>query len=257
MRKPNTELCSHCSKVGVVAKGYCEACYRRQKKTGSLEYQRKGIRNICDIDGCDRHVVAHGLCDSHRKRVLRYGTTDSQRPTDWGQRTKHSLHTYWVDTKRKETLNMCDEWRNDFWVFVGDVKERPSKNHHLRVIDVERQLGSNNWQWVEGITAANRLTTKELKYRANQKHRIRATPEERYELMVKAGHKCEICDATVNGSDCSATGEGSTKKLCVDHCHDTGKLRGILCHKCNVGIGLFKDNQTLLQGAIDYLRRTK
>jgi hypothetical protein len=40
---------------------------------------------------------------------------------------------------------------------------------------------------------------------------------------------------------------------CVDHCHESTKIRGILCHHCNTGLGLFKDSPKLLQQAIYYL----
>lgn len=42
-------------------------------------------------------------------------------------------------------------------------------------------------------------------------------------------------------------------RLCVDHCHKTGKVRKLLCHTCNLGLGNFKDNQDLLKNAFDYL----
>lgn len=45
------------------------------------------------------------------------------------------------------------------------------------------------------------------------------------------------------------------KALCVDHNHDTGEIRGLICDACNKGLGHFKDNENLLQRAIDYLRR--
>lgn len=53
--------------------------------------------------------------------------------------------------------------------------------------------------------------------------------------------KCAIC-------------KSFSLELCVDHCHETGKLRSLLCHKCNVGIGHFNDNADLLQNAIEYIK---
>lgn len=46
----------------------------------------------------------------------------------------------------------------------------------------------------------------------------------------------------------------SGKQLAVDHNHTTGKVRGLLCRRCNQGIGLFEDEPALLQGAAEYLK---
>ena len=43
----------------------------------------------------------------------------------------------------------------------------------------------------------------------------------------------------------------------IDHCHDTGEIRGVLCWDCNVGIGKLNDNVSGLQNAINYLERNK
>lgn len=47
------------------------------------------------------------------------------------------------------------------------------------------------------------------------------------------------------------------KKLSIDHCHKSGKVRGLLCHSCNVALGHFRDNKDFLVNAIEYLNITK
>lgn len=71
---------------------------------------------------------------------------------------------------------------------------------------------------------------------------------EQYEGMLKEqGHCCAICK---NGRpDVS----GKKTMFHVDHDHTTGKIRGLLCHSCNVSIGLMKDSPSLLRQAAEYL----
>jgi hypothetical protein len=58
---------------------------------------------------------------------------------------------------------------------------------------------------------------------------------------------CEVC-----GSDQPIKGR---MRLHVDHNHDTGKIRGLLCHKCNIALGNVGDSKERLQALIDYLER--
>lgn len=78
------------------------------------------------------------------------------------------------------------------------------------------------------------------------KARFGVTIEE-YEAMVLAvGGHCQIC-----GVDVSYNGH----RLALDHNHQTGHLRGILCKACNAGIGRLKDDPALLRRAADYIER--
>lgn len=58
---------------------------------------------------------------------------------------------------------------------------------------------------------------------------------------------------TQNGG-CNICGR-EDRTLCVDHCHDTGKVRGILCRQCNTGIGQFNDDPVLIEKALEHLRK--
>ena len=62
-------------------------------------------------------------------------------------------------------------------------------------------------------------------------------------MVIDRNGLCDICS-----SPCPRH-----NKLSVDHNHNTGKIRGLLCHKCNNGIGLFNDNEELLRKAAEYV----
>ena len=72
-----------------------------------------------------------------------------------------------------------------------------------------------------------------------------------YEAMILSQDgKCAICkqpETTVHAKT------GETSELCVDHCHKTGKVRGLLCNSCNRGIGNLRDNASFCYAAGDYL----
>ncbi len=56
---------------------------------------------------------------------------------------------------------------------------------------------------------------------------------------------------------CNKKAEEFNKFMSTDHCHKTGTIRGLLCQKCNVGLGMFNDNVETLQQAAKYLKVPK
>lgn len=66
----------------------------------------------------------------------------------------------------------------------------------------------------------------------------------------------EISDLTEKQNNCCAICKTQTK-LVIDHCHANGHVRGLLCGYCNLGLGHFKDQISLLENAKEYLNNNK
>ena len=71
------------------------------------------------------------------------------------------------------------------------------------------------------------------------------------ELLSKQGGRCAICNET----ETVTRRDRPIQRLCVDHCHTSEKVRGLLCQRCNRAIGLCKDNPHLLKSMAMYLER--
>lgn len=74
------------------------------------------------------------------------------------------------------------------------------------------------------------------------------TTAEYHRIFEIQGGACAICGKTP---------ERDNRKLAVDHDHGTGKVRGLLCRNCNIGLGYFMDNPTLTAKATKYLSMWK
>ena len=72
------------------------------------------------------------------------------------------------------------------------------------------------------------------------------------EMLEKQNNKCMTCGTTKPGGRKSGRG-GGADVFVVDHCHDTGKVRGLLCYSCNRTLGLVGDNTQILHKMINYL----
>jgi hypothetical protein len=102
-----------------------------------------------------------------------------------------------------------------------------------------------NKEWIQERARASRQTRK----RANDpslrsrklKRRYGISAAEYDALLTRQGGVCAICR------------KRSKERLCVDHCHLTGTIRGLLCRKCNTALGYLKDDQASLVAALAYL----
>lgn len=83
--------------------------------------------------------------------------------------------------------------------------------------------------------------------RSYNRKRAYGVSQEEFDRMAEAQNGvCLICGNPPSG-------KGKSNILHVDHCHDTGRIRGLLCTNCNCGIGFFKDDPELVKKALFYL----
>ena len=86
----------------------------------------------------------------------------------------------------------------------------------------------------------------------NLMSKFNISPEEYNIIFEEQYGLCAIC-----GKKETATRLGKIKKLAIDHDHETGQIRGLLCQRCNMAIGLFDEDTNKLKNAIKYLSYKK
>lgn len=103
-----------------------------------------------------------------------------------------------------------------------------------------------------GKAARKRYTTSKAAANSRWKYSILykyGINEDQYNhLLLMQNYRCKICNKSLDDNG---------KKLAIDHCHTTGKVRSLLCHSCNVGLGNFNDNIDIMTRAIEYLMEHK
>jgi len=80
----------------------------------------------------------------------------------------------------------------------------------------------------------------------NIKSMYNLTKEDFFDLFEKQDGKCALCNRVFETL--------TQRDLHIDHCHETNKIRGLLCMKCNVGLGMLGDNEEGLLKAMAYIR---
>ena len=109
----------------------------------------------------------------------------------------------------------CKDCKNAYSRNYNNVNEDALKNLHK--------------EWAERNKSKIRLS--QIKYNYN-------LTEEEYEALPKA---CEVC--------------GNTENLCIDHDHITGKVRGVLCSRCNSALGLLGDSKEVILKLASYIEK--
>lgn len=142
----------------------------------------------------------------------------------------------------------------------GKFYNENSKTHKRCPICGELKERSEYWKWKsrqDGLAAYcipcfternanwnknNPEKAKSAAIATSRKLRFGISREEYSQMLVNQNNSCAICKKEIKW------------EAHVDHCHTTGKIRGLLCRNCNLGLGGFKDNIDTIRKAIDYVQ---
>lgn len=194
------------------------------------------IHDTCTVSGCDRKHKARGYCQTHYMQFQR-GVPIS------------------------ETIRSRERLKPD--CCVKDGCSDPVKAKGLCATHYQRLLRHGSTARRDRTKVKGRCSVpgcSDVHFAKGRCHRHYSrtqkmqgygiTQEQHDALFEQQGGKCWICEEPETMPDGRS---GKTRALAVDHCHETGAVRGLLCGRCNRGIGLLKDSPDLLGKAIQYL----
>lgn len=168
---------------------------------------------------------------------------------------------------QQETINRRKDYAREWYNKNKDkIKERSAKyrkGNKDTIRDKKREVRNNNKDKISEEKRKYYLENRERElkkannYYKNNKPRVAnarlirlfGVTVEEYDSMLEAqGMSCAVCGST----DTKTLG-----RFCVDHDHATGGVRGLLCSKCNFGIGNFNDDPEIMMSAAAYIKRSR
>lgn len=178
------------------------------------EYQRQWhLKNIDKVH--KRHKLYR---DNNKEQINEHGK-------EYYQKIKEKLKE---KNKKKYKENKCK-------ILERNKKYRDAHKEESKLYYMNRKCDKE---------ATKRSTKTAYKYTLKKKYNM--SIDDYINLLKLQDNKCKICGANLSV-------HGPDNKAYVDHNHFTGKIRGLLCRNCNLGIGLFNDNPISLINASKYL----
>jgi hypothetical protein len=189
------------------------------------------MRNECSVENCVRLVFGHGYCNMHYKRWRKTGDPG---PATTYIRTGCSVAEC---PEPHAALGFCQAHWGRF-KRSGVIPETPIRRFGAPKAECPRLFCTKP-------VATKGLCTKHYSRAAWFKSYEKGFTWDSYDALWDSQKgMCAICSAEL---------VWDAKSTHIDHCHDTSKVRGLLCSNCNQGLGSFRDSKDLLTKAVAYL----
>lgn len=169
---------------------------------------------------------------------------------------KNKQRHEWFLRNKEENMKKLNDWNKKYYSIEENKELKKKKNKEWReknkeyclLKDKMKQQDIKERRRIDPVFDKEYLERNRV-YKYNNKliNKYGISVNEYLEMVEKCGNCCEICG--INGE------LTRYKKLCVDHCHTTGKVRGLLCDKCNTGLGSFNDSINTIIDAARYIER--
>jgi hypothetical protein len=193
----------------------------------------------CCVDGCDRPHKTRAFCATHYQQFRRGAPITPIKARD---RTKYEHCSEEGCDQPVKSKGLC-QMHYARLLRHGFTKRR-DRTRPIRTCEVP---GCGNFYYAAGVCNQHYL-------RVRKARKFGLTPDGHMELLRKQNFVCAVCHKPERST---AQGSRKVKDLAIDHCHETNRVRGILCSHCNRGIGLFGDDPDLLRKAASYLDQFK
>jgi hypothetical protein len=177
---------------------------------------------LCSTSDCEGKHYAKGLCEKHYRAKQHDEHRTENNARDRRRYAEHREEEKAKSAKRRaQNPEAVREW---------SAKRYAEKSDTLKEYAIQKYAQNP----ARAILKSARSRAKKGGYSPPDIH------EAELRAMLDAPYRCcAICETTRN--------------LCLDHDHRTGRVRGFLCRKCNTGVGLFDDNHRLLEAAANYV----
>lgn len=197
------------------------------------------VRGICTVPGCTRPHKLRGYCAAHAQRHRRgVNVNVVLRQRDMTPKEHCSEPDCLLPVKAK---GLCQTHY-----------ARLLRHGHTRFPNRKRPPKPCSVSGCESHLYANGVCHQHYQRRTTIEAKYGITWEQFEEMKITQRGKCAICGQVqrkVNGVSLKVT------DLCVDHCHTTNRVRGLLCDHCNRAIGLLQDDPAIIRRAAEYLER--